>query len=350
MIKVSAPGKVHLTSAHIVVYGKPAILCAVDLRVVVSIEEKKQKGKIIIKSNFFDKDIKTNNKEIIEYTKLARDSWVKFSKTNRIEEIKSLTKPDNFVKITIGETLLFLKKEISDLIITVDSQVPVGANFGGSASVSTAICGAIFTYFGLELDKEKIYQVVYETEKRAHGNPSGGDPAVIIYGGLLWFRKETEFIKLFNNLTFPKFPDFLIVNSGKPEESTGEMVSLLRKLVNKRPKYVNKIFDKLESLKKLFITALSNNAQKAMIAIMKEDVRWLYKLDLVSENTKQIIKDLEEMGAGVSVSGACGRKSGSGALIVLNDDKNKIIKYCQLKNYQYYEICFGVEGVRVENG
>ncbi len=350
MIKVSAPGKVHLTSAHIVVYGKPAILCTVDLRVYVSIEEKIQNGKIVIRSNFFDKVIETDSKEIIEYTKLAQKKWLTFSQTNNIEEIKSLTNPDNFVKIAIGESLLYLKKEISDLIITLDSHVPVGANFGGSASVSAALCGAIFKYFSHDLNKEQIYQIIYETEKRAHGNPSGGDPAVIIYGGCLWFRKETEFIKLFKNLQFANFPKFLIVNSGKPEESTAEMVHLLRKIVNKRSKYTNVIFDKMESLKKKFIIALNTNNQKELISVMNQDVRLLMKLGVVSDKTKVIIKELEELGAGVSVSGACGRKNGSGALIVLTDNHDKIIQYCKYKQLDYYDIGFGVEGVRVENG
>ena len=227
--------------------------------------------------------------------------------------------------------------------------MPVGANFGGSASLSASLCGAIFRYYKKDLNKDEIYQIVYETEKRVHGNPSGGDPAVVIYGGIIWFRKETEFLKLFKRLSFTNFPEFIIVNSGKPEESTGEMVHLVRKLVNKRPKYVCKIFQKMEELKKKFIVALEENNKNKMIGIMRKDTRFLIKLGVVSESTKQIIKELEAMGFGVSVSGACGKKSGSGALILLGQDVKSAIAYCNNKKLQYHKVSFQTDGIREEN-
>ena len=39
MITVSAPGKIHLLGEHTVVYGKPALLTTVDLRVTVTISK-----------------------------------------------------------------------------------------------------------------------------------------------------------------------------------------------------------------------------------------------------------------------------------------------------------------------
>jgi mevalonate kinase len=43
MIKVSAPGKIHLLGEHSVVYGKPAILAAINLKVHVTISKKHSK-------------------------------------------------------------------------------------------------------------------------------------------------------------------------------------------------------------------------------------------------------------------------------------------------------------------
>ena len=39
MVKVSVPGKVHLMGEHAVVYGKPALLAAIDKRLTVTIEK-----------------------------------------------------------------------------------------------------------------------------------------------------------------------------------------------------------------------------------------------------------------------------------------------------------------------
>ncbi|MCL5675530.1 MAG: hypothetical protein M1120_00185, partial [Patescibacteria group bacterium] len=140
-ITVSAPGKVHLTSAHIVVYGKPALLCAINLRVTVSIKNENHQGKIIISSNIFKDALTLENKKIKTFTAQAKKSWEEYGKTNNIELIKPLTEPAGFVKIIIGETLAYLKKDLKDVEININSQVPLGANFGGSASVSAALFG-----------------------------------------------------------------------------------------------------------------------------------------------------------------------------------------------------------------
>src|SRR3990170_4500579 len=64
MISVSAPGKVHLTSGHIVVYGKPALLASIGLRTVSTIKAQKNQQKVEIfsptlnlKQTFFDREI-----------------------------------------------------------------------------------------------------------------------------------------------------------------------------------------------------------------------------------------------------------------------------------------------------
>jgi mevalonate kinase len=43
MIKVSAPGKIHLIGEHSAVYGKPAILAAINLRFHAKISKSKTK-------------------------------------------------------------------------------------------------------------------------------------------------------------------------------------------------------------------------------------------------------------------------------------------------------------------
>lgn len=44
MTTVSAPGKIHLMGEHAVVYGKPALLTAIDLRLSVTVKESKRKN------------------------------------------------------------------------------------------------------------------------------------------------------------------------------------------------------------------------------------------------------------------------------------------------------------------
>lgn len=350
MISVSAPAKIHLTSAHIVVYGKPALLCSINLRAKASIKSKKNSGKIKIIAKDLLEEASLSGEEIIAKTQKARLLWEEFSQTNNVSLLKNTNQNKiNLIIYALGETLLFLNKELKDVEIELSSQIPIGGKFGSSASVAAAVCGSVFSYLGVGLDLEKINRVVYEVEKKIHGFPSGADNTVVVYGGLLWFRKETEFLKLFQKITVPVMPKFTIVNSGIPEESTGEMVSLVRKLFTKRPKYTEKIFHEMENLKKHFLNHLYTNSQSGLMALMKKDERNLEKLGVVSEQTKLIIRDLEALGASVGVSGAAGRKAGSGALVVLSPNEEKIKEYCRRRNLAFYDVSFQAEGLRREN-
>src|SRR5258708_1232577 len=109
-ITVSAPGKIHLLGEHVVVYGKPSILAAVDKRGYVSITSRSDKRiKIISKdlnvSEEFTEEI------ILKKIKDAQEKWNKFSKSNNITLLKSLTaKPLDYATIAIGETLLYFNQ------------------------------------------------------------------------------------------------------------------------------------------------------------------------------------------------------------------------------------------------
>ena len=70
-ILVSAPGKIHLLGEHVVVYGKPAFIAAINKRVFVEIEPvRNKKIEIIIKDKQEDK--------LIEYVRHAIDITVKY--------------------------------------------------------------------------------------------------------------------------------------------------------------------------------------------------------------------------------------------------------------------------------
>src|SRR3989344_3174282 len=90
-ITVSAPGKIHFLGEHVVVYGKPALLAAIDKRCTVSISQRKDK-RIEIRSINLKNSITVSGLAVLEGTKLAQKKWQEFIKTGNVALLLNFTK------------------------------------------------------------------------------------------------------------------------------------------------------------------------------------------------------------------------------------------------------------------
>jgi mevalonate kinase len=78
-----------------------------------------------------------------------------------------------------------------DLRITIKSTIPIASGMGSGAAVATALVRALASYLGRELTPEAISALVYSSEQRFHGTPSGIDNAVIAYEQPIWFVRHS---------------------------------------------------------------------------------------------------------------------------------------------------------------
>ena len=283
MIKVSAPGKIHLLGEHSVVYGKPAILTAINLRVTVTI------GK---KDNSFP---------------LLRQGVEKVIKKK-------------------------LNRKIPDY--SIETELPIGSGLGFSAAGSAAIIAALLTYFKVKWDKNLVNELTFEAEKAFHGNPSGGDNTTVINGGLLLFQKDRP--PTYSN---SKVKSFILINSGKPTETTKEMIEVAK------PK-VHSILEDQEFLTKQLVLALKNGNEKLLIEIIKKGQKNLEKIGVVGKIAKKIIRDIEKLGGAAKITGAGGVKKGSGMLVCYHKDPKKILNFAKQNNLEAFSIKLAEEGLR----
>lgn len=284
MIKVSAPGKVHLLGEHTVVYGKPALLSAINLRVTVIIGKKDQNYQLLRKA----------------VDKLIQKKF---------------------------------KRKIPDY--SIESELPVGSGLGFSAAGSAAIIAALLSYFKIKWDLNLINELTFEAEKVFHGNPSGGDNTTVINGGLLIFQKGVF------STTISKIKYFVLIHSGKPAEMTREMIMIAK------PK-ISAILEDQESLTREMVLALKNGNEKLLIEVIKKTERNLGKIGVVGKIAKKIIRDIEDLGGAAKISGAGGVKSGSGMLLAYHKNPQKILKYAQKNNLEAFIIKLGEEGLKRE--
>lgn len=277
-VRVSAPGKIILTGEHAVVYGYPAILAAVDRRLIVE-------GR----------------------------------RTGGQTEIKVLT-----------------------------SDIPIGVGMGSSAALSVASAAAKIAIEKSRWNLDTINSAAYELEKRYHGNPSGGDNTVVTYGGFLWYRKETKSFKLFKQIVPKiKMPNFFLVNSGTPRETTGEMVGKVANFYAKNPQKTIRLLTQIEKIAKDFLKLLiEGNGDWAEPII--ENERCLESLGVVSELGKKLIRRFEKIGGAAKISGGGGIAAGSGIVLVYHHDEEKLRNFCENNNLEILSVKLGGEGVRIE--
>lgn len=307
-ITYSAPGKVILSGEHAVVYGKPAFVSAINLRLTVMVRpaEENQEGK---------------PGEVI-----------------------------TAVKQFITASGVMLRDHSCWLEIASD--IPVGRGLGSSAALSVAASAALYEYLtGQRPSEEIINNCAYRVEKLFHANPSGVDTTAACYGGLIFFRKEFDFLKTISklNMKIPSaFADkLLLIDSGKPEESTAEMVQNVGKRYNRSAKRTDAALGRIEKCtKRLVVASIAENHQLFSQCI-SDNQRELEELGVVSARTRDLLTELKPWGAG-KVTGAGGRKGGSGYLLYFAHDPVAIKEYLDNKKISYLSFSPSLAGVRKE--
>lgn len=308
-VTVSIPGKVHLMGEHAVVYGKPALLAAVNLRMRVTIEA--GEGEIF-------------SQEPIDHAR--------FAVTYLLEQL-NVTNP--------GKTK-----------ITINSDIPAGFHLGSSAALAVGITGAMMYFYKKIWNPIRINEFAYEIEKKQHGTPSGGDNTAVTMGGFLWFRKELEFLKSMWQLPFKPHSSlnhFFLINTGKPKETTGEMVALVKLKVKNEKLKMEQLMNLNETQTKRVTVALKEGNEPELLDAIQTGERTLEGMGVVSRRVQPLMRQIERAGGAVKILGGGGVKEGVGFLLCYHHEMKKIEKLCEKFGYITQEIKLGEEGIRLEN-
>lgn len=305
-LKVSAPGKIHLLGEHTVVYGKPALLATVNLRITV-----------------------------------------RLNRTNGLSDSNNLRK---IVEPIVKKELKI--KKIPPYKLEINSQLPIGAGLGSSASVCAAYIAALLSFLKVKWDLNLINELTYQAEKVFHGNPSGGDNSTVVFGGLVWFRKESPDLKIIQQVPFT-IPNkiaknFVLINSGKPEETTKQMVELVSTKLKVKSLKFKEIFDHQEQLVRELLPTIRDGNENELIRIIRAGEENLESLGVVSPSVKSIIRKIEASGGAAKICGAGGKTKATGILLCYHSDPSKIKNIAKFNKLNYIKTSLGVEGLRQE--
>ena len=81
----------------------------------------------------------------------------------------------------VSDLLTKWQAPIPDIAITITSDIPIASGMGSGAAVATALVRALAQFLQREIDSDEVGALVYRSEQRLHGTPSGIDNTVIAY-------------------------------------------------------------------------------------------------------------------------------------------------------------------------
>ena len=277
-------GKIILLGEHSVVYGRHAVAVPAPVNIRTKVQDTEDEILLMI------------------------PSWgVEYRLDKNPEKRQSFEKPAGLILDQMGLSNQGMK-------IEVFSDIPRGMGLGGSAAIAVSIIKALNNHFKLALNQDEINQMALESEKIAHGNPSGIDNTMATYGHPLIFRNgDNPLIEPLNiNETFS-----ILIGFSSTEGLTAKTVGIVRDLWKKNPGVYEKIFDEIDSLALQSIQAIQNNDFELLGQLMNINHGLLNTLQVSTPELERLIMIARESGAlGAKLTGG----GGGGAVIALCKD------------------------------
>ncbi len=273
--RASAPAKVILFGEHFVVNGSRAIATALDLPTVATAIEK------------------ASWPLEIESTPLGLRCVTGPELTCSSRELEPL--------LSIIRALRSRDYDVPPARLTVESDIPPSAGLGSSASASAAAAAALTALAGQDIDPEELFEVTMEGERVAHGNPSGVDPATVVYGGTIVFRRGQGVLeRLQGGLSVP----LVVADSGLRRSTAAPVLNVLKFLDRVGPLRVS-LLGLVEQLIDLAWSAIRGNQLEDIGALMNINHGLLSAIGVSTPELEELVYAARRAGAlGAKLTGA----------------------------------------------
>ena len=322
MVEASAPGKVILFGEHFVVKGTRSLASAISLRVSVAVR-RLQEGPLRVYS-----DRAGVHGDTVDLETLATSN--------------ATLKP-------LAALIRYLRDEydIKPLPATVNvkSSIPIGAGLGSSAAFAAAFALAYARLAGVRLELDDIWKASFESEKVAHGRPSGIDNTLAVYGGSILYRPGFRGFRL--DIGLPEGYQIVIANTGVPRSTRDVVRSVLDRAERtwEASKYVYEAADKIVGLA---LDALRKGDVELLADLMELNQGLLYGMGASSIHIERLLYAARSAGALAAKLTGAGR---GGCVIVLarEPDVGRIVSVLRGEGAtEVFPVSLGSPGVRLE--
>lgn len=284
-VTVSAPGKLLLMGDHAVVYGYPCIVTAISQRLEVAI-----------------------------------------SQTDDISGDRRFV--DAAIRLWGGRR---------DVKFSIKSTFSGKYGFGSSSAVTVAVLKALKP----DVSNKELFATAYKIVLDIQGVGSGFDVAAAVFGGTLYYIKNTGI----DPLAIKDMP--LVVGYTGEKSNTVDVVNMVSHKLKEYPEKVNRIFEAIGKLVEEAKNKMIEGDWERVGRLMDFNQDYLRDVGVSSEKLESLISAAKKAGAwGAKLSGAGG---GDCMIAVAPSDKKEVIsKAINDAGGMVIDVIPGEQGVRVD--
>jgi hydroxymethylglutaryl-CoA reductase len=274
-------GKVILLGEHAVVYGRHAIAAPIPLAIKALVEDCDEGIHLLI------------------------PRWgVEYRLASNPADRRSFERPAGVMLDQLGLSGRAMK-------IEVFPEVPRSMGLGGSAAMAVAIVRALDMHFKLGLSDAEVNSLAFESEKVAHGSPSGLDNTLACYGRALVFRPgEPPLVEPLNI----REPIPAVIGMTGYEGLTAKTVGRVREAWLEDKKLYERIFDQIDALTLRGVQAIQDADLPTLGELMNICHGMLNALQVSTPELEKLVSIAREHGAlGAKLTGG----GGGGSIIAV---------------------------------
>lgn len=330
-VSVSAPGKITLLGEHAVVYGKPALVSAIDRRLYVTVEGRSDAA---IRVSALDLHIPGL---ILTFKEGSKDYIIETDYDRIVDAMGYVRKA-----IEISSKHLGAKRGVN---VTIRSEMPVGAGLGTSAAIAVGTIAAYSRLLGHELSPEETARLGHMTELEVQGAASPMDTAISTLGGTVLIRStggkpRIEKVKLGERLPS-------VVGYTEREAKTSDLLRRVRSLREASPRVVDSVMATIGGIVTEGRTALAKGDLEGMGRLMNMNHGLLEALGVSSKRLNDMVYSSRSAGAlGSKMTGA----GGGGCMIALCPGKEERVSIAiKVVGGEPFMANLSGAGVRVES-
>ena len=307
MSTASAPGKFILFGEHAVVYGKPAIAMAIDMRTEVGVE----------RSSSFTLD-----------------------------------------RRPLGENRSYYIREImrrwngGPLDIEIYSRVPPSSGLGSSAALTVAMLGALRSLESVA-EKESVAREAFDVEYTVQGGASPTDTSTSTLGGAVFIseKKEDNFRwsvekkgKIWNihSIDVPEM-SFVVGITGA-HSSTKDMVEKVGRVVKRSP-FGRDVIEEIGKLVEEGRRALKRGDFVRIGELMNENHELLSLLGASCKELDSLITPIKDKVYGAKLTGA----GGGGSIIALTDEPERVARKIEQRGGRAHIVSVDRKGLALDD-
>ena len=291
-MEASGHGKIILLGEHAVVHGRPALAMALGRGCIAhgQLLNADQQADLLLLQPFGTR---------VEY--IGADQPLLYE--DAYGELLARTFATSFADVPAARPRLSISAELL---------LPAGAGLGSSAALSVAVARAIDLALGRTRSPEALLAASMRWEQQCHGNPSGVDSAMAVYGGVAEYRRGQPL----RALQVARLPTLVVGHSGAAP-STREMVERVAEFHRRDKVAGERIFDGIAELAERGRMALLAGDDRLLGELMVSNQRFLAELGLSTDRLEMLCEAALAAGAfGAKLTGG----GGGGCMIALCAD------------------------------